>query len=415
MKKLKDLNLYFSVLIFLLWNCSDNRIIVDLSNSEISVDTLSIDSISAYNYSIPPKIGSNEKLYLGTRSGLSIPYSLIKIDSIGQFSSSTGIKWEAFLDSSITLERIDSIFFKLYSKDSFLVDSTLPNLYYSTYFTFSEDSSTYLDINFDFNSNEWISLGVPNIKVSNDSSGNYLNTELIWNINDFSSILIFDSNDSLIRKYRTFAISFINNDHFIELMSRESSTGSTDPKIKIYYRQNIILEEDSTFSDTSLSATFYAKEDLSIINPENFVLDTSSIILNSGAGIQSIINIPFSISTLPNKSIIRNAILKLPIDSVMTDSGEQIIFSPLSKQLNINDNDPYLGLGSPYKISSKTDGGSILKFSLKAFFQDINYGKQINMGFKINSSISNNPFSSIYFNFNDIKNKPKIEITYVKM
>ena len=38
----------------------------------------------------------------------------------------------------------------------------------------------------------------------------------------------------------------------------------------------------------------------------------------------------------------RNAILKLPIDSVMTDSGEQIIFSPLSKQLNINDNDPVI-------------------------------------------------------------------------
>ena len=57
-------------------------------------------------------------------------------------------------------------------------------------------------------------------------------------------------------------------------MSRESSTGATDPQIKVFYRQNIVYDQDSVLTDTSLNATFYAFKDVSIINAENYNFDT---------------------------------------------------------------------------------------------------------------------------------------------
>jgi len=421
MRKFKKLNLHTIItLVLLSWNCSEDPISVELDNSNLIIETLTLNNISAFNYLIPPNIGSSDRLYLGKNSGFSVPYCFIKIDSIGQFTSNTGIKWSAFLDSSITLNRLDSIHFKLFSNDSLLDNNSNLKLYLNLNFSFSEDSSTYLNINEDLLSEDWTLLGSPQFKSNNDTSGNFITTELIWNLTNFDSLLIWDNIDTLNKnKSRVFAISSDNDTSFLELLSRESSTGSTDPKINVYYRQNIILEENSTYSDTSLSATFYAYEDVSIIDPTSFIQgnsfsDSSVICINNGSGAQSILQIDFDSQTLPSNAIIRNAVIKLPLDSIRSDSGYQIIFNPVSKQFSPLDSDPYLGLGAPYRVSSKTDGSSIFQISLKSFLQDVIYDKQLNMGFKIISSISNNPFKQIFINLNDLDNKPKIEITYVK-
>jgi hypothetical protein len=421
MKKIKIFNLHILLtLIFLSWNCSEDPLFVELNESNLIIDTLTLSEISAFNYFIPPNIGSSDKLYLGTKSGFDIPYSLINIDSVGKFTSNTGIKWSAFLDSSITLSRIDSIHFKLFSDDSLIEFNSNLNLYLNLDFLFSEDTSTYLNVNEELISEDWIFVGSPLFKYNNDTSGNYIRTELVWDLKNFDSLLVWDNTDILNeKKSRVFAISSDSDTSFIELLSRESSTGSTDPKINVYYRQNIILEEDSTYSDTSLSATFYADEDVSIINPTSFIqenplTDSLMISINNGSGSQSIIQIPFDSYTLPSNAIIRNAVLKLPLDTIRSDSGHQIIFNPVSKQLAPLDSDPYLGLGVPYRVSSITDGSSIFQISLKSFLQDVIYNKQTNMGFKIISNISNDPFKSIFFNLSDLENKPKIEITYVK-
>ena len=420
MKKIKNLNLHILIaLAFLFWNCSEDPLSVELDNSNLFIDTLSLSKISAYNYLIPPNIGSSDRLYVGEKSGFHVPYSLIKIDSVGQFTSNTGIKWSAFLDSSITLERVDSIHFKLFSNDSLFDDNSNLKLYLNCNFSFSEDSSTYLNINEDLVSEDWTLIGSPHIKSNIDTLGNYLSTELTWEMTNFDSLVIWDNIDTLNeKKSRVFAISS-DDTSFLEFLSKESSTGSTDPKINVYYRQNIIIEEDSTYSDTLLSATFYSDGDVSIIDPTNFIQenpfsDSSVVCINNGSGAQSILQIDFDSETLPSNAIIRNAVLKLPLDSIRSDSGYQIIINPLSKQLSPLDSDPYLGLGSPYRVSSKTDGSSIFQISLKSFLQDVIYDKQSNMGFKIISSISNNPFKKIFINLNDTQNKPKIEITYVK-
>ena len=133
---------------------------------------------------------------------------------------------------------------------------------------------------------------------------------------NFDSLLVLNNIDTLNeKKSRVFAISS-DDTSFLEFLSKESSTGSTDPKINVYYRQNIILEEDSTYSDTLLSATFYADGDVSIIDPTNFLQenpfsDSSIICLNNGSGAQSILQIDFDSETLPSNAIIRLSLIHI--------------------------------------------------------------------------------------------------------
>ena len=182
-------------------------------------------------------------------------------------------------------------------------------------------------------------------------------------------------------------------------MSRESSTGATDPQIKVFYRQNIVYDQDSVLTDTSLNATFYANKDVSVINAENYNFDTPYIGLNNGLGLQSIINIPFDEELIPNKSIIRSAYLKIPTDTNFRENSLQITFNPLSNQISIFENDPYSTLGSPYKVNSTLVDSLHFELSLRAFIQDLVNSRHQNMGFKIVSSSSNNPFSTIFLDF----------------
>ena len=100
-------------------------------------------------------------MYLGRGNGITAPYTLVGIDSLGRFTSSIGIKWEAFLDSSITFNRIDSIFFKVFSVDSSISGQMLPSLYFSSTFDFDEDSITNSILDGNFVSPDWILIGLP--------------------------------------------------------------------------------------------------------------------------------------------------------------------------------------------------------------------------------------------------------------
>ena len=64
---LKKSYLIFKILLisFFLWNCSNDAILKDLGVNATFIDTLSIDSITAFNYKIIPNLGSEPNLYLG--------------------------------------------------------------------------------------------------------------------------------------------------------------------------------------------------------------------------------------------------------------------------------------------------------------------------------------------------------------
>ena len=89
--------------------------------------------------------------------------------------------------------------------------------------------------------------------------------------------------------------------------------------------------------------------------PRNYNIDTLHIGLNKGLGLQSIMHIPFDEESIPYKSIIRSAHLKIPIDTNFRDNNLQIMLKSFCQtKFQSFENDPYSTLGSPYKVNSYT-------------------------------------------------------------
>ena len=130
MLKKSYLILKYSSFLSFLWNCSDDPVFKDLDINGTFIDTLSIDSITAFNYKIIPNLGSEPNLYLGGGNGITAPYTLIGIDSLGRFTTSIGIKWEAFLDSSITFIESTVSFLKYFLLIPLYQEQMLPSLYF---------------------------------------------------------------------------------------------------------------------------------------------------------------------------------------------------------------------------------------------------------------------------------------------
>ena len=208
--------------------------LLQVFQSNLKVETLLINNLNLSSYSIPPNLAVNERLYLGVKDGLNIPFSFIKI-------SSSNI-WDYYNDSTVI---IDSVQFKLYYADS-LQGSNIGTLqlYFSPDSHFNENLSTYLDFQ-EFSINEWYYLGTPDIYNKYDTSDVYSHSELIWDVDSLMYLL----SDSGIT--RTFAIKYPNNDsNFIELFSEEATTGDKDPKIVMSYRKTNIFSSDSITIDT---------------------------------------------------------------------------------------------------------------------------------------------------------------------
>jgi hypothetical protein len=219
---------------------------------------------------------------------------------------------------------------------------------------------------------------------------------------------------------RNFAIQLINSDtNFIELFSREATSGDgpMDPKVKMYYRQNIEINEDSTFHDTS-NVTIYSFGDISIIEPNVMSLDSTKLRLSNGMGLRSVMNISFTTDSLPEGSLIRKALLSLPIDTSSSSDGYNIIVDPIDELVDtadvVFDTDPYsvIGYPYPYRVSSDIENGMFI-VSLKSFLQNITLGNETNLGFKVVSNEKNDPFESINFDIENESAKPILEIIYV--
>jgi hypothetical protein len=217
---------------------------------------------------------------------------------------------------------------------------------------------------------------------------------------------------------RNFAIQLINSDtNFIELFSREATSGDgpMDPKVKMYYRHNIWINEDSTFHDTS-NVTIYSFGDISIIDPGPIDTESINLGLSNGIGLRSLLSISFDSDSLPKGSLIRKALLSLPIDTSGSSDGYNIIVDPIDESVDTADvvfeTDPYLGIGYPYRISSNIENGMFI-ISLKSFLQNITLGNETNLGFKVVANEKNDPFESINFDIENESAKPILEIIYV--
>ena len=385
------------------WQCEDNRIEADLSHLPLSmVDTVSIDLISFSSYRVAPNLGSNDRLYLGTKNSLDVPLSFIGIKDHYYWSNS--------LDSTVT---VDSLHFILYSSDSLLTQSSTPNLFFNSDSQFNESKSTYLDF-VGYSIADWESIGQPNVIVNTDTSGIFTYTELVWDIMSIDSMLTDTVDSNLIRN---FAIQMTNSDtNFIELFSREATSGDgpMDPKVKMYYRQNLVVD-DSTVHDTA-NVTIYSFGDISIIDPGSIDTESINLGLSNGIGLRSLVSISFDSASIPKGSLIRKALLSLPIDTSSSSDGYNIIVDPIDELVDTADvvfeTDPYTGIGYPYRVSSDTEDGLFI-ISLKSFLQNITLGNETNLGFKVVANEKNDPFESIHFDLENESVKPILEIIYV--
>lgn len=414
-----------SIFTFTVWHCSENPIQSNLSHSTLYLDTLTISEISAANYWVAPNLGSNEKLYLGTKNGLNVPVSFIEIET------PSPNYWNYYYDSTIT---IDSLHFKLYTNDSLLglKEVLLPSLYFKSGFHFDESENTYLDFS-GFTISDWIELGSPRIKIntvkdtvfnSDDSvmtiSDNYLSTELVWDIMSIIDNLTFSKNNNNNTPLsstgeRTFAIYNPQIGYF-EAFSEEATTGEKDPKVLMYYRRSVITG-DSTTIDTTL-ATIYSSGDLSIIEPNIISLDSTKLGLSNGLGLRSVMNISFSSDLLPAGSIIRSADLILPVDTILSAPSYTVILDPIDADssaidsASVYEKDPYHGIGYPYRASSDSENDLFI-ISIKNILQNIALDNETILGFKIVANEKNDPFESIWFDLHNSSVQPKVEILYV--
>ena len=389
-----------SSIILLLTNCSEDPIQADLSENDLSLDTLLLKNISGFTYQISPDISAYKKLYIGNSQNFSFPSSLLKFPSNG---------WDTFLDSLVT---IDSIFLKVYADDSRLNSDLGLHLYFISDSVFSESNNHSANL-YDLDFSSWNDLGPPNISVRSDTSDTisfFQETVLSWDLMPQITSLIDTAN-----YHRTFSLSFSDpsDSLFIELFSREYSAGTLDPKIEIYYRSVNSSNTEETLID-SLTRIVYASEDISTINNSNpSAITHNTIILNRGRGYRSILNIPFDSLSLPSFSIIRyaNLFLYQKEDSLESYSirMEPLISNIINEQPLIFDSDPYENLGLHFSNSSTSEGK--LQISLKSYFQSVLMVDSIkNVGMKFYSSINNSLFDTVKFDLDN--NLNRVEIFY---
>ena len=392
------------------WKCAEEPIVADLSHLSQTADTLTLHSITGFTYQVPPEIGSIKRLYVGTKGELSFPFTFLTIHSYG----SDGTGWDSLLDTAIT---IDSVFFKVYSNDSLLSSDIGVHLYFLPDSFFSELESNYIDYPPSFFFSDWFDLDRPSTSQvidTTDTAQIYAETVLSWEISEVLPTLMDTTDSNLVR---TFGIGFPENldSAFLEIYSREYSSGSQDPKIEVYYRQEMYVASESSPIDT-LMKTFYTVGDLSIVNPgEGYDVSPGEIAVSQGKGFRSIVNIPFDSLTLPEFSLIRSAKLILKQGSDTTNAFG-IAMQPLNEGLDttetIFDNDPYQELGAYSSSSTIVDGK--FEISLKSFLQSILMVDTLkNVGIKLSSGLSSDLFETARFNLLSDTDPARVEILYV--
>ncbi len=391
------------------WKCTEEPIVSDLSHLSQTVDTLTLHSITGFTYQVPPEIGSIKRLYVGAKGELFFPFTFFKIHSNG----SNGTGWDSLLDTAIT---IDSVLFKIYSNDSLLSSDIGIHLYFLPDSFFNELESNYMDYpNFSFSG--WFDLEKPSASQVMDTTDTVqidIETVLSWEISEILPTLMDTTDSNLVR---TFGIGFPENldSTFLEIYSREYSPGSQDPKIEVYYRQEMYVASESSPIDTLLN-TFYSVGDLSIVYPgTGYDALTGEIAVSLGKGFRSIVNIPFDSLTLPEFSLIRSAKLILKQGSDTTNAFG-IAMQPLSEELDtletIFDNDPYQELGAYSSSSTIVDGK--FEISLKSFLQSILMVDTLqNVGMKLLSGLSSDLFETARFDLLSETGPARVEILYV--
>ena len=370
------------------FSCEEAAIPVKDDGIPMKLDTISFPVIKAMSYQVPPEMGRTDLLYFGNKDGYNFSYNLIKLDSS---SVTAGTPFSFYNDSLII---VDSLKFSLrFDSDSIENNPEFQLRYFPDGgdSVFNELESNY--INFDKSiASTFISTG----QLESDTT----------DTNQTKVFLNFLLDSSIVNAFRDTNITDFNRSFLVELKNEESESfifhssdkvGADGPQLKVYYRQFV---SDSVVLDTTYR-TYGAIEDLSIIIPPPISTDDSSYLsVGTAMGLKSIVLVDMVDWILDPRAIISSAelIFNFALDDTL--QNYTVISYPIINegdflQFSSFDKDPYDEDFNYYTSTSIVEDK--LKINHRKIATEIGHQKYNNYGFKLEPSISNDPFRTMLF------------------
>ena len=369
-------------------SCEEAAIPVKDDGIPMKLDTISFPVIKAMSYQVPPEMGRSDLLYFGNKDGYNFPYNLIKLDSS---SVTAGTPFSFYNDSLII---VDSLKFSLRLDSDSIENNAEFQLHYFPNggdSVFNELESNY--INFD---KSIASTFISTAQLESDTT----------DTNQTKVFLNFLLDSSIVNAFKDTNVTDFNRSFLVELKNEELESfifhstdkiGGDRPQLKVYYRQFI---SDSVVLDTTFR-TYAAIEDLSVIIPPHISTDDSSYLsVGAAMGLKSIVLVDMGDWILDPKAIISSA--ELIFNSALNDTLQNymVISYPIINegdflQFSSFDNDPYDEDFSYYTSTSIVDDK--LKINHRKIATEIGHQKYINYGFKLETSLSNDPFKTMLF------------------
>ena len=369
-------------------SCEEAAIPVKDDGIPMKLDTISFPVIKAMSYQVPPEMGRTDLLYFGKKDGYNFPYNLIKLDSS---SVTAGTPFSFYNDSLII---VDSLKFSLRLDSDSIENNAEFQLHYFPNggdSVFNELESNY--INFD---KSIASTFISTAQLESDTT----------DTNQTKVFLNFLLDSSIVNAFKDTNVTDFNRSFLVELKNEQFESfifhstdkiGGDRPQLKVYYRQFI---SDSVVLDTTFR-TYAAIEDLSVIIPPPISTDDSSYLsVGAAMGLKSIVLVDMGDWILDPKAIISSA--ELIFNSALNDTLQNymVISYPIINegdflQFSSFDNDPYDEDFSYYTSTSIIDDK--LKINHRKIATEIGHQKYINYGFKLETSLSNDPFKTMLF------------------
>ena len=374
--------------LIIFFSCEEAAIPVKDDGIPMKLDTISFPVIKAMSYQVPPEMGRTDLLYFGNKDGYNFSYNLIKLDSS---SVTAGTPFSFYNDSLII---VDSLKFSLrFDSDSIENNAEFQLRYFPDGgdSVFNELESNY--INFDRSiASTFISTG----QLESDTT----------DTNQTKVFLNFLLDSSIVNAFKDTNITDFNRSFLVELKNEESESfifhssdkvGADGPQLKVYYRQFV---SDSVVLDTTFR-TYAAIEDLSIIIPPPISMDDSSYLsVGTAMGLKSIVLVDMGDWILDPRAVISSA--ELIFNSALDDTLQNftVISYPIINegdflQFSLFDKDPYDEDFNFYTSTSIIDDK--LKINHRKIATEIGHQKYINYGFKLETSLSNDPFRTMLF------------------
>ncbi len=386
-------------------SCEEAAIPVKDDGIPMKLDTISFPVIKAMSYQVPPEMGRTDLLYFGNKDGYNFSYNLIKLDSS---SVTAGTPFSFYNDSLII---VDSLKFSLrFDSDSIENNPEFQLRYFPDGgdSVFNELESNY--INFDRSiASTFISTG----QLESDTT----------DTNQTKVFLNFLLDSSIVNAFKDTNITDFNRSFLVELKNEESESfifhssdkvGADGPQLKVYYRQFI---SDSVVLDTTFR-TYAAIEDLSIIIPPPISMDDSSYLsVGTAMGLKSIVLVDMGDWILDPRAVISSA--ELIFNSALDDTLQNftVISYPIINegdflQFSSFDKDPYDEDFNFYTSTSIIDDK--LKINHRKIATEIGHQKYINYGFKLEASLSNDPFRTmLFYSIDSSEYFPVMRVIYV--